>query len=156
MTTNTRTRILGNLPMTDDQRTYLIRLADERPDWQDHLDGHVYERTFDVVTGSGKFTSRSEASAAIHALAALPATRRSRRPLPEMFRPQPKQPRPERVVVWHPSRDGQRTIGVEQKGKKFHVRVRVAATDRPLGHLHKEFTSESGARTYANRLWAGE
>ena|SRR6478609_6317841 len=57
-------------PATDRQLSYLGSLAKER-NWS-HLDGNVFERIFDVATGSGKFISKHEASAAINALLHCP------------------------------------------------------------------------------------
>lgn len=57
-------------PASDRQLEYLKSLGAQRS-W-DTLDGDVYERIFDVMTGSGKFISKAEASRAIDALLRCP------------------------------------------------------------------------------------
>lgn len=71
-----------NRPATPAQMGLIRTLANERPDWQDRLSGTEYERTFDVTTGSGKYLSMPEASAAIRALMAIPKPRKTGRRRP--------------------------------------------------------------------------
>lgn len=56
-------------PATEKQINFIRSLAEER-DWEAVLTGTTRERVFDVVTESGKFVSKSEASEAITALLA--------------------------------------------------------------------------------------
>jgi hypothetical protein len=56
---------------TEKQVAYLTALANERP-WHEALNGNVFERCFDVMTGSGKFISKAEASEVIEALKQVP------------------------------------------------------------------------------------
>jgi hypothetical protein len=59
-------------PASDKQRGFARRLADERPQWHDSLQGDLYERAFDLIADPSKFVSSTEASRVIDALLALP------------------------------------------------------------------------------------
>lgn len=63
--------ITGN-PASYKQRALVQKLAAERPDWTDHLNGANWERCFDIVNDPSKFASTREASAVIDALFAVP------------------------------------------------------------------------------------
>lgn len=66
--------ITGN-PASIKQRALVQRLAVERPDWTDRLNGADWERCFDIVGDSSKFVSTREASVVIDALFTVPAAR---------------------------------------------------------------------------------
>ena len=56
---------------TDKQLSFISALATQRPQWSDVLNGNDYERCFDLMTGSGKFIGKAEASSLISALLAI-------------------------------------------------------------------------------------
>lgn len=140
----------GQRPATPEQLDFLLQLVAERPDWQDHLNGHPYERTFDVATGSGKFISTGEASAAIHALLEVKATKRVRRPKPAA--PPAAAPTIGGARTAR-SRSGKLLIGVARV-RTGDWEVRIARTDTDELIARKHLATRAIASSYANTVWA--
>jgi len=59
-------------PASEKQRAFARKLATERPQWDAHLNGALYERAFDLVCDPSKFVSIREDSDVIDALLRVP------------------------------------------------------------------------------------